>query len=236
MTVRAERSIWHRRARRSMVTGRSSDWYNQLFDISPDERILDIGSGKSSHAQKNVVRLDYLYSGHTPTSGNNVAALFQELPFADQTFDRVIASQSLIKVKKGAVQAIAEILRVTRQEGYLEAYPVGVGSRQTARDIEISQNIERKQHVKRIERLGVPITGGAAAGLVGYFASEVVVHGMPIWGSALIGLASGMSTAYVGLNGYSFGLSIQRPELADSEARIGLVRDIVQAYDITAAH
>lgn len=123
-------------AAKAFRTGRDFEDYANQFGYKDREhelkgkKILDIGSGKSSFAFEaeaygaTVISLDPSYKYTSPFSRNNaVAALAQELPFRDGSFDEVIASWSLFWVNTGIENALQEMLRVTRAEGQMKVFP-----------------------------------------------------------------------------------------------------------------
>lgn len=118
-----DRERWANVASGSIVSNRGEYWYNHLFEIADDGLVLDVGSGLSKYAPDNFIRADFSYRNYAPHVGKNVATLFQELPFKDASFEQAIASWSLIKLKRGAVQGVSEVLRVVRPGGNVQVFP-----------------------------------------------------------------------------------------------------------------
>lgn len=141
----ANRKRWQNDARITPTTSRDEDHYSRVFDIQPNERVLDLGAGKSPYAPENTVRLDYRYRKNTPKVGTNVAGLFQELPFRDESFDRVVASWS-IYVARDRWQIMSEALRVLRVGGEFQDFPV----KETRRSDAFVQSNEGRIRVRTI--------------------------------------------------------------------------------------
>jgi hypothetical protein len=104
------------------VTKRPEVWYEERFSMEAEERVLDLGSGKSPYDSPGLIKLDYLYDDFHPSGeGRHVAGLFQELPFPDGAFDRVVSSWGLYHVR--STEPFEEALRVTRPGGTVEFFP-----------------------------------------------------------------------------------------------------------------
>jgi ubiquinone/menaquinone biosynthesis C-methylase UbiE len=114
-----------------------SSWLFDQYDFSPNCRILEIGCGAATQwREENRSRIDptwavtlvdfsrgMVHTARTATAGlgfNFCVTNAQTLPFADCTFDRVIANHMLYHVPDRA-QAFSEIRRVLRQKGRLFA-------------------------------------------------------------------------------------------------------------------
>lgn len=113
----------------STVTKRDARSYRLLFGIGPDERALDLGSGLTRFATlPNLVQLDQIYTEPwARPKGPAVAAIYQELPFLDDSFDRVTCRYGNLTLSNaGGVEMVSEALRVTRPEGKIQVYPVYV--------------------------------------------------------------------------------------------------------------
>ena len=118
-------------AKATLFNNRSFEKYASRFGYEGKEHeladnvILDIGSGSSSFsegAQKHgakVVSLDFGYAKHPPVDiKNSVAALAQELPFADESFDEVISLWCVSPwIKTGVDETLREMMRVAKKGG-----------------------------------------------------------------------------------------------------------------------
>jgi SAM-dependent methyltransferase len=95
-------------------------------------RVLDVGAGDSSFARQlsdegvGVVRTDVCYGGDPPDLGPGaVAALGQRLPFADNSFERVVASWVTPHIPAEDLPALlTELVRVTAPGGRVLVYPL----------------------------------------------------------------------------------------------------------------
>ena len=153
------------RAERSMVTARSAEWYERVFGNFGGKSVLDLGSGGSTYDTPNRVRFDVTYAKTAPSVGTNVAGLFQQLPFRDESFEAVTASWSFIKLKEGARLALTEALRVNRPDGQILIYPAKVKSKHLAQDLETSGTTTLvRPPGTTISRPRVAASGGIAAG------------------------------------------------------------------------
>lgn len=229
-----ERSAWSRTAKRTFSTNRSTNWYDTAFNITSGENpVLDLGSGKSDYAPPNMIRTDYRYRNSTPAEGNNVACLFQELPFADSSFKRVTASWSLFALGTGAKKAIDEGLRVLDTGGEFQIYPTNNRLiKKHAKKLEES-GVTRRERIKmRSNKIAVALTGGAitipvdlVAGSTSLkdIATSVIACGTVL--SLLIYLVEKIRPDYT--------LTIQRgEELSDPQARKDFVDNLFSAYHI----
>lgn len=126
MTKDAERPFGYR-------SGRSLEDYQVYFgpDLSVQpELILDIGAGDTDAGWRiskepgygaTMIRLDPSYKDERPVMGspNPIAADVRNLPFADQTFDRVVSSWMFLRFSahyghQEVAGALDEILRVVK--------------------------------------------------------------------------------------------------------------------------
>ncbi|MDP4038627.1 MAG: class I SAM-dependent methyltransferase [bacterium] len=118
-------------------SNRDLEVYKRLFGESlgkKEELILDIGAGDSPMADEiatlsdhkaKVVRLDAGYSIVPPEGeAQTVAADATKIPFADESFDRVVSLMMLphLGPEKGA-DVMAEVLRVLKTNGQALLYP-----------------------------------------------------------------------------------------------------------------
>ncbi len=120
------------------------DWHRWLFDRvapRPGARILEVGSGPAEFWRRNVDRIDPTWRltltdlspgmieaarGVLRDGAEYAVADAQELPFADESFDVVLASHMLYHVPDRP-RALAEIRRVLVPGGRLHAAANGVG-------------------------------------------------------------------------------------------------------------
>jgi SAM-dependent methyltransferase len=93
--------------------------------------ILDLASGDSPfgvEARKRgatVVMVDPTYSWKPPEHRSNpVAALGQELPFGDGTFDDTLCYWGLPWIHTGRTEVLKEMVRVTKPEGFIKIAPI----------------------------------------------------------------------------------------------------------------
>ena len=117
------------RAEHTVTTGRSAYDFKSIFVVKPDETILDLGSGASNLSKLgNVIQLDYAYHNLEDRpfdTSRAVRAIYQELPFPDETFDRVLTRWGNLTLNnEGATLTTAEALRVAKPDGSFEAYPI----------------------------------------------------------------------------------------------------------------
>ena len=126
----------------SIITRNPVEFYFEKFDLGINgeklrgKKILDLGSGQSNFAETfnnkpelnaTVVRLDAKYSDIKPSYLEEaVTGAAQFLPFADNSFDEVLASYSIYWIKDKLQQALTETIRVTRPGGMMQIYPVSV--------------------------------------------------------------------------------------------------------------
>ncbi len=108
-------------------TDRSSKHYEKAFGPEvkqPEGLVLDLGAGDSNYAESvndtnlKAVRFDYGYKDDAPeyTTGA-VAGLAQELPFADNSFTKVVESYMMQHIPADQVPMVfKEIVRVTKPE------------------------------------------------------------------------------------------------------------------------
>jgi SAM-dependent methyltransferase len=232
-----ERKKWRRSASHSVVTNRGDTWYNRVFTIPKDGFGLDLGSGESPYAPANIIRLDYLYREYAPETGQNVAALFQELPFADESFDFAVASWSLAKLRAGSQRALADILRVIKPGGNLQVYPTLV------RRPKLAASLNEKE---RAARQRVPATrnhviaGLGSVGALGFGIGAMIEHGgryegvLGIVDPLISGAGAGGSTFWILDAIERYTLTIGRSEEhALPEARETYARELLTAYKIT---
>jgi ubiquinone/menaquinone biosynthesis C-methylase UbiE len=99
-----------------------------------NELILDMGAGDSHFAQEiqdsqehnaRVIRLDADYANNPPAdSRDTVAASATQLPFNDNTFDKVVSSWMMLHIPRAVGQeALKETLRVTKPGGQILMTP-----------------------------------------------------------------------------------------------------------------
>jgi hypothetical protein len=216
-----------------MVTARSAEWYQDMFDGTDSERILDLGSGMSPHAPPNVIRTDYLFRRQTPEAGRgrNAALLFQQLPFPDRTFDRATASWSFEKLKEGRSLATREALRVIKPGGELQITPVWVRDRQKANALEAAGSTQLQVKTEPYEIRGWVglVVGLETTGVVGVGG----VRDLALLGGAfLMGAGAGIigspDTVLV-----ESRLTVQRDEtLNDPDTRAQFVDTLFDAYKL----
>ncbi len=239
MTERNPHNAWHKRARRSIITGRQQGWYDRVFDIQPDERVLDLGSGRSPYADENITRLDYLYRKETPGVGKNVAAIFQELPFPDKTFDRAVASWSLVKLQEGAHQGLEEALRVIKPGGELQIFPVRVKrahavSSLKGQDLTKTTVVEDPAftNLRRSYLPGGPV--GMVMGLLGVTSWDSDLA-LGVYADATSAMDLGVSTSEFLQSTFwpASVLTISRTEeMSDPQARAIFVSSLLESYRI----
>lgn len=115
-------------------TDRSEKSYEKFFGEIPKPKgmILDLAAGDSNFAETinkdgklKVIRCDFGYSKIPPSNKEGaVAGLAQELPFQNQSFEKVVSSCLFEHLRaKDATGALSEILRVTKKGGEIMIYP-----------------------------------------------------------------------------------------------------------------
>lgn len=116
-------------------TDRSAEKYQRFFGkeiIEPKGKILDLAAGDSNFAETvnkegdlKVIRCDFGYASDPPKYKEGaVAALAQEMPFADGEFEKVIASYLFEHIpEKDSPKVLAEMLRVTKDGGEIMIVP-----------------------------------------------------------------------------------------------------------------
>lgn len=119
-------------ARQAVITDRPETSHIPLFGVGANERILDIGSGQTMFRKlPGIVQLDYAYSdpAHLPAVPKHaVCALAQELPFANEKFDRVTCRWGNVAYSRAAAAAMAqEAIRVLKPGGQLQVFPAIFG-------------------------------------------------------------------------------------------------------------
>lgn len=119
-----------RRADRTVRTGRGTKEYHaRVLGPFLEERhgpLLDAGAGDSPYAEglSHAVRLDPGYRRDPPRNRSAcVAGICENLPFADLTFDTVLAFFVLQHVN-AVDRCVAELIRVTSSDGVIVIYPV----------------------------------------------------------------------------------------------------------------
>lgn len=117
--------------RSSLRTDRRHQFYLERFELGDtkqlrDKRILDIGSGDSNFLRiVKGVGLDPAYLERKPLyREKSVAGVCQSLPFKDHSFDITLACYSVFWIRYGLQDAIFEMLRVTKEGGLVQIYPV----------------------------------------------------------------------------------------------------------------
>lgn len=225
----SDRADWRTLADRAVITKRWSWHYREAFDSRKNELVLDLGSGKSPYAPKNVIRTDVIYANQfTPRRGKNVASLLQELPFADQTFDRVTASFSMywVSAYNGGVVAVKEALRVLKPDGELQILPASINHFGLADDLSDRGITEITHHRATVSSAIVGVGLGLGVGLAG--------HALGLHDGINVGLATG-TTAFCGIARYSHEsrdvLTIHNAQVPQSPSeREATIETIVSAY------
>jgi|GEM_PF-2595100 len=214
MTSDRERSKWQKRAHRSMVSIRETTWYEAAFNINPDELVLDLGPGHSPYAPDNVMRIDYGFAHKfrpRTGKGRNVAGIFQELPFKDEAYDRVVGSWSVRKLREGALQSVAEILRVVRIGGEIQLTPAEVANPAMAQELV-------KLGLAKLETIKIPPSVLEHLGAIALPSPAILGCSEPSAGS-LIASSTAQSVldsfGYPNANGQT--LTIVRPEFTSNE-------------------
>jgi len=146
----AARATLHRRFSTAVIPWHK--WVFQQLNLQPGSRILECGCGPGWLWRNNLgalppdcrVTLTDLSGGMVAEAqaalagcGRNFhfgAADIQELPFASNSFDRVIANHMLYHVPDGG-RALAEVRRVLRSGGRFYAATVGSGHMRELRQI-----------------------------------------------------------------------------------------------------
>lgn len=215
LTDPSEREHWAINAQWAKLTGRNNRYYKKVFNIDETERVLDLGAGYSRHAPPNTVRYDYKYAKRLkPKIGVNVGGIFQELPFASKSFNRVTASFSFYWVKEGAVEAVCEALRVLKPDGVLQISPAGERNKDLARRLEAEGLAARQAHT----RFRVPVVA-AAIGAVGGGLLMDAITGVGHEPFEVIAASSGLGGLALGGEGYYMAtgrtLSIYKENIPD---------------------
>ena len=126
----------------SIITRNPVKFYLEKFDLGENgeklqgKKILDLGAGQSNFAETfnnkpelntTIIRLDAKYPEFKPEYLKSaVSGVAQSLPFADNSFDEVLASYSIYWVKDKLPEALRETIRVTRSGGRIQIYPVSL--------------------------------------------------------------------------------------------------------------
>jgi ubiquinone/menaquinone biosynthesis C-methylase UbiE len=117
--------------------GRDLASYEKFFGVElarEDELILDLGAGDTRFAEEvrsnpdynaRVISLDLDYANTPPENRTDaVAGSATELPFADDSFDRVVSSWMFLHLPREVAQkALGEALRVTKPGGKISITP-----------------------------------------------------------------------------------------------------------------
>jgi SAM-dependent methyltransferase len=120
------------------------DWAMSLVPWRGDERILDVGCGpgkyydyfQAQHPGLRYIGLDYSYAMVSDHKGNGqiTRGTMEELPFADDSFDVVMANH-VIYLAPDVEATIAEFKRVLKPGGMLIAATTSVGSTPQFREL-----------------------------------------------------------------------------------------------------
>ena len=179
-----------------------------------------------------------MYRKHRPKHGDtNVACLFQELPFANESFDRATASFSLVKLREGSERALAEIFRVLKPGGILQVYPVDVKHKSKATELEeaglVKRNTPFESNYKNYSAAGgaIGLVESALADAAGAYVNPVESLGGFMVVSGIGALA--INAADVLLR--SATLSVEKyPELNDPTEGSRFARTLLDAYAINS--
>lgn len=155
---RVESSLFAHEVARAPRRGRSYGVYRDILGYRGREHqlagkiILDVGGGDSGFAEgarrygAHVVQLDPKYDPrpkyltaderqlyqYTPPQFREgaIAAVAQQLPFKDNSFDEVSALYSVYWMNVGVKTALSEMLRVTKDYGTLTIWPAKITAQQ----------------------------------------------------------------------------------------------------------
>lgn len=153
------------------VSDRGLKDYLRLLEVSPEylrgKKILDVGSGKTERfskeakewgadvysvnpehrgrSQREKVKKRFLFFRDPRWQKKSVAAVAQELPFKDNSFDMVTSLSSVpfyIISEEGKRAAIREMTRVVKQGGEIFIAPVPLGVLREVRNLTQSEQKE----------------------------------------------------------------------------------------------